>query len=423
MIRLLVTKGPLRSFQRRNYRLLWASDISQRCAEQMEFLVLAWYVLAETNSPFLVGLFGALRFFGTLLAAPYGVLADRYDRRRLLVGIRLTFAVAAATVLVLFFTGHLKVWQVFVLMGVFGAYRAFDSVTRQAVLADVMEGEGVTNALALTRTGQDAAQMVGPLIGGALLSRFGLGWAYLPIVITYLMGAFFAYLIHPPGILRAVLASSMWRNLAAVGRYVRKHDVVLALLIMAFLINLAAFPLTHGLVAVFARDVLGTGPMGLAALLWANSAGAFLGSLGLASRRRLSRPGRFLVVSVLSWLLAMLVFSQSPMIEVSLVVLVIAGAAQSFSIVTLDTLLLHVIPFELRGRVMGVRSMAVYGLPVGLLASGALADTLGAPIALAIISIAGAALAVLVANRLSRLWAYLEEEKGQHAVETVAQDP
>ena len=84
----------LRSFRLPNFRMMWFSDATASSAEQMEFLVLAWYVLTETNSPFLVGLFAALRFTGTLFSPYYGILVDRYDRKRLLAGARMVFAVA-----------------------------------------------------------------------------------------------------------------------------------------------------------------------------------------------------------------------------------------------------------------------------------------------------------------------------------------
>ena len=404
LMRLLVTAGPLRSFQQRNYRFLWASDTLVRVAEHMELLVLAWFVLTETDSPFQVGLLGALRFTGTLLAPAYGVMVDRYDRRRLLVGGRVAFLVSATTILLLITTGRLEPWHVYLLAGFSGLARAFDNVTRQTILADVIARDELTNAMALTRTGLDTGQMVGPLIGGVLLSRADMGPTFVVIIGIYLSATISALLLRPSNTAQAKSATSMWRNLATAGEYISKNDAILALLLLALFINLAAFPLTHGLMPVFARDVLGTGPLGLAVLLWAASAGAFAGSLTLAIRKYVPRPGRIVVLAVSGWLAAFLLFSQSEWLIISIVILLVAGVAQSFTMVTMDTLLLKLPPNELRGRIMGVRSLAVYGLPMGLLLAGAMADVLGAPAALAISVVTGMALTMTVAVRLKGLW-------------------
>ena len=162
MLRLLVTAGPLRSFQVRNYRFLWTSNASVRLAEQMQVLVLSWYVVTETGSPFLLGLFGALRFTGTLFGAAYGVVVDRINRRRLMVGVRLSLTMLSAVVLLLVLAERLEPWHIFVLTGFEGMARALDNINRQTVLADVVAREQLINAMALDRSGADASQMAGP---------------------------------------------------------------------------------------------------------------------------------------------------------------------------------------------------------------------------------------------------------------------
>ena len=371
----------------------------------MELLVLSWFVVTETESPFLLGLFGALRFFGALFGAAFGVVVDRSNRRRLLIGVRMVFVALSAAILLLVLTERLQPWHVFILTGFGGLARALDNITRQTLLADIVRREELINAMALTRTGADASQMVGPLVGGALLSRFDMGPAVAAIVAVYLMSAASAFLLRPTSPAPAQSAPSMWRHLAEGGRYIRNHDAVLALILFSFLINLAAFPLTHGMMPIFAQDVLNTGPMGLAALSSAVAAGAFAGSFGLAARSHVARPGIFVTLAVVGWLASLLLFSQSHWLGLSLAILLVAGVGQSFSLVTMDTSLLRLAPVELRGRIMGVRSMAVYGLPMGLLMVGALAGILGGPAALAICTVGGVALTVLIATRLRGLWA------------------
>jgi MFS family permease len=371
----------------------------------MQLLVLSYFVRTEISSVFLLGVYGALRFGGTMFGAAYGVVVERANRRRLMIGVRLTVSILSAAILLLVVTGRLEPWHVFVLTGMGGLARAFDNITRQTILADVMRKEELINAMALDRTGSDATQIVGPLLGGLLLRRFGMGPAFLVIVAVYLLAVFCALFVRSANPVRAQTSPSMWRSLVEGGGYIRRNDAVLALLLFAFLINLAAFPLTHGMMPVFALDVLHTGPMGLAALTSAVATGAFIGSFGLAAKGGFAKPGAMAVLAVLGWCLTILFFSQSTLMAVSLAILLASGVAQSFSLVSIDSLLLRLSPAELRARIMGVRSMAVYGLPMGLLVIGAMADNILAPQhAVAVMAAGGAVLTVVIAAWLQELW-------------------
>jgi MFS family permease len=370
----------------------------------METVVLAWVILVETDSPLLLGIFGALLFFGTLIAPYFGVLADRHDRRKLLLAVRAVAGGTAMGILVLSLTGSLEVWHVFVLASFSGIARTFGNVLREVLTADVVEQRMLANAIGLTRSASDVAQVVAPIIGGALLNWAGISTAFFLVVAMYLLAAYFAYMIRLPARELTGVATSVFRNLTEAGGYIRRNNVVLALLLMAFLVNFTALSLSHGLMPVFAKDVMEGGPMSLAGLVSALFAGAFLGSMGIAALTRLQRGGRFLIVMALVWHAALLVFSQSQWFVASLVVLLVVGIFQSLTMVTMATLLIRVTPVEFRGRVMGARSLAVYGLPMGLLVAGGLAETQGAPLALAFNSLVGIVAVLVVTTSLRKLW-------------------
>ena len=282
MVGKAITSRLLRSFRSPNYRFLWASDGFTSSAEQMEFLVLAWFVLIETDSAFMVGLFGALRFTGTLFSPFYGVVVDRYDRKRLMTGSRLAFSLIAGVIILLSFSVGLEVWQVFIITAISGMLRAFDNVARQTLIGDLVARDDLANAVALTRTGRDATQIFGPVIGGILLDQAGVGWTYVLVLLLHFAGAGFASRMRPPKRTPTGVTASVISNLFQTFRYVKKEEVILALLLMAFLVNLTGYPLTQGLLPVCARDVLGTGSTGLGQLLGAYSAGAFIGSIVIA---------------------------------------------------------------------------------------------------------------------------------------------
>ncbi len=396
--------APVRSLGVRDFRLLWASNGLGSWAENAEFIVLSWFVLVSTDSPFLVGIFGALRLGGFLFAPLYGVVADRYNRARLFAGFSTLMTVITGVVLALAVAGQLSVRYVFVLMTLEGFVRSGYFVTREALVADKLPREDLINGVALNRIAWYMAQLAGPLGGGVLLSRLGTVWAYIPVVVLHGMASLLAYFIRPVVPMKAVPATSVLSNLTDTLRYIRRDQVVLALMLMAFLVNLAAFPLSNGLMPVFARDVLGRGPTGLAALLAAYAASAMVGSLALATLKGPARPGRFILATTVVWLLGLLVFAGSPWFSTSVAILLATGVAQSFSTVTMAMLLLGRISPEMRGRVMGARALAVYSLPLGLVISGALADAFGAPVALAVFTAGGALFTVLIAVWLRELW-------------------
>ena len=133
----------IRSLRGRDFRHLWLSDICNSLAEQMEFVVLSWFVLVETDSPFLLGVFVSLRCAGTLFAPFYGVLADRYNRKYLFLAVRGSFIIISAIMLYISLTDELKIWHILLLVSVFGCSRAFDGVMRETILADLVQKDQV----------------------------------------------------------------------------------------------------------------------------------------------------------------------------------------------------------------------------------------------------------------------------------------
>src|SRR5687768_2152502 len=142
----------LESLRIRSFRYQWGADLFATWAAEMETLLLAWYVLVDTGSPFLVGLVGALRFGGLLLAPLYGVLADQVDRRRLLVALRVGQAAQAAAFAALAFSGSLQPWHAFALSGLGGLVRNGENVVRQSLIADSVPQGALLNAMGLSRT-------------------------------------------------------------------------------------------------------------------------------------------------------------------------------------------------------------------------------------------------------------------------------
>jgi MFS family permease len=411
----------LESLRIRSFRYQWGADLFATWAAEMETLLLGWYVLVDTGSPFLVGLVGALRFGGLLLAPLYGVVADQVDRRRLLLALRVAQGAQAAAFAALAFSGSLQPWHAFALSGLGGLVRNGENVVRQSLIADSVPQGALLNAMGLSRTTMDGAKMAGTLAGAALLSRLGMGGAYLAVTACYLLSAVLLLRIRlAPRPERALGAGRAGGTAGALAdlrsgvAYMRLSPTIVAIMFLAFLVNLTVFPLTNGLMPVVARDVFGGGPEVLALLLSTAAVGALVGSLALVALPRVRRPERIMLLSIVSWHLLLLAFAGAaavagprlaggggagPAMWLVLLVLMAYGASTSGSMVTMSAVLLSTAGAAFRGRVMGVRMMAVYGLPLGLLLGGWLSERVGVLSALALLGLCGLALSTGAALR------------------------
>jgi predicted MFS family arabinose efflux permease len=365
---------------------------------EMETLILGWYILVATDSPFLVGILGALRFSGTLTAPIVGVIADRMSRKVMLLVLRTGAGLSAVALLLLAASGALEPWHVFVIAGIGGFFRTADNVLRQSLIADTVPRDLLMNASGLARTTQDSARIVGALLGAALLSQLGLGWAYVGVTFFYAASVLLGLGISSikPGV--AIKHVNPIADLKDGVRYMMKSPVIQPIMFIAFLVNLTAFPLTNGLLPVVARDVYGSDENGLARLVAVFAIGALAGSLAMAALVKSRRPERFMMFAMVLWYVLLILFAGTESNSVGLPLLALIGASISFSMISMSVVLMTFTRFEMRGRVMGLRQLAVYGLPVGLIAGGWLIERYGVQAAITGYAVGGliaAGLAVL----------------------------
>lgn len=390
----------------RDFRLLTLSTLFFYAARWMEVVVQGWLVLEITDSPFLVGVTGALRFAGWGLGPLWGAVSDRLERRRLLIAVQGFNALAALGLLTLLAADRLEVWQLFLAVLLVGTTQALDFPARNALVGDVVGAGELLNAMALNRAAQNLTTVIGPLLGGSFLLLAGYLGAYWVVVALYL-----ANLLVVLSISRMPAASlepgvSVWQELRqGLGQFLQEPNIR-ALLVLAALANLLAFPLTYALMPVFARDVLRVGVGGLGLLTAAIGAGGLLSNLSLASLGRSRHQSRLVMVGFVLWPVALVGFAVSPWYPLSLGLLFIGGVFQDFAIVSSSSLLLGLVSEEMRGRVMGLRGLAVTTMLVGNLVAGALTEQFGAPSTLVLFGGLGTlfmGITLLSAPRLRRL--------------------
>lgn len=373
----------LAPFRIRNYRFQWPSDLLTSWAFEIETLVLGWYIMVETGSVLLLTVLASLQYVGTLIAPVLGMVGDRLGHRDLLAVMRLIYTALAATTMTLALSGYLSPFNVMIVVAIMGLIRPSDLGVRGALLADIMPPAQLVGAISVARTTQDSARIAGALTGAGLFATLGIGFSYLVIVCLYFTAAILMLsMTRPQQSLAPVdpshglLGSSLLRDLKEGIVYSWSGPGMRAALCVAFLANLTAFPLTNGLLPYVARDIFHTDQTGLGYLSASFAVGSLIGSITLSLAGGL-RIARLLIGATLAWYAMLLVFVELRTMPVAMACLVLAGIAQSMSMISAAVILMKTASAHLRGRVMGVRMMVIYGLPIGLLAAGSLIDWIG----------------------------------------------
>ena len=368
----------LAPFEVRSFRFQWPADLLTSWASEMEILILGWYILTETGSVLLLTLYGALVYAGSLIAPLFGLWGDRLGHRNVLAAMRSSYAAAAAVMATMAHLGLLNAPAVFVIASVSGLIRPSDLAMRNALIAETMPGDRLMAAMGVARTTADSARIVGALFGAGLFAWLGMAPAYTVITLFYTGGFLLTLGVGAPRGERIVMArTSFWRDLREGLRYVYDSPEALAAMWLAFLVNLTAFPLTLGLLPYVARDIYHVGQTGLGSLTASFAGGALAGSIGISFAARSIRPARMMMIYAVVWYVMLIAFVFAPGIGLGRVTLVLAGAAQSLSMTPMAVMLLHGAGAAFRGRVMGVRMLAVYGLPLGLIIAGWLIEWIG----------------------------------------------
>jgi MFS family permease len=367
----------------RNYRFQWPADLLTSWAFEMETLILGWYVLVETRSVLLLTLFASLSYVGTLVAPMFGVVGDRIGHRDLLAMMRAAYAVLAATLMTLALMGALTPLYVFIIVAIMGLVRPSDLGVRGALVANIMPHDLLVGAISISRTTMDTARIAGALSGAGLFAALGMGPAYMAIVSLYVIATLLTLCVMAPAqphpvdeLADGALRRSPLRDLKEGVAYVWTTPRMRAAIWIAFLANLTAYPLSNGLLPYVAREIYGTNQTGLGYLSASFAVGSLVGSIALSLIGGI-RVARLMIGATVMWYLALLVFAQIQTMPAAIACLMLAGFSQSLTMISIAVILMRTASEHFRGRVMGVRMMVIYGLPLGLLAAGSLIEEIG----------------------------------------------
>jgi predicted MFS family arabinose efflux permease len=373
-----------KAFHYRDFRLMWIGACTSSIGTWMQIVAQGWLIYRLSHSAFLLALdqfLGGIPIF--LFSLIGGVVADRVERRKILLGSQYLQMFSAAVLTLLVATGRVHVWHILCLSFVSGFAQAFGGPAYSALIPTLVEKEDMPNAIALNSIQFNVAVMVGPALAGQALAKLGEKWCFglnalsflAPIVSLSMITARF---------LPVKTGESMFNSLKQGIRFTRKQASMEALIVLAFCMTALGMPM-RTYIPVFVKDIFHRGPETYGNLLALMGLGSIFGSLGIATAGNVRRKGLVALGALFCLGAAISGFALSKSVRLSGAILVLAGASMMAVFATVNSLVQLITTNEMRGRVMSVYNFAFRGgMPMGNLLSGWLVPLFTAPVVLGV---------------------------------------
>jgi len=371
----------LRAFRHRNYRLFFGGQGLSLVGTWMQQIAVSWLVYRLSGSALVLGLVGFVGQSPALFAAPVaGVLADRFNRHRLLIILQVLAMIQASLLAFLTLSGLVAVWHLFVLAAFLGFVNAFEIPTRQSFVIDMLDrNEDLGNAIALNSFMFNSSRLVGPSIAGVIIGLVGEGICFFLNAISFLAIIIALVAMRIQKRTGDTIDIPLLRGLREGFSYAFDFMPIRYILILLGLVSLAGMPYLV-LMPVFAKDVLHGGPQTLGFLLGASGIGALIGALVLASRASVVGTNKLLSIGTLVFGASLIGFSFSTSVVLSFILMVFTGFHMILVMVSSNIMLQTIAEEDKRGRIISLYVLALMGTaPFGSLLAGIAANHIGAP--------------------------------------------
>ncbi len=373
-----------KAFQYRDFRLMWIGACTSSIGTWMQIVAQGWLIYRLSHSAFLLALdqflAGIPIFLFSLIG---GVVADRSERRRILLVSQYIQMASAATLTLLVATDVVHVWMILCLSFVSGLAQAFGGPAYQALIPTLVDREDMPNAIALNSIQFNLAVTVGPALAGITLARFGEKWCFGLNAVSFL-APIVSLLMITARYLPQKSADSMFGSLKQGIQFVRKQGSMEALIVLAFSMTALSMPM-RTYIPVFVKDIFHRGPETYGTLLSLMGVGSICGSLGVAGLGNITKKGRFALTMLVCLGAGIAGFSLSKLLPLSYAMLILVGASMMAVFATVTSLVQLITTNEMRGRVMSVYNCAFRGgMPMGNLVSGWLVPAFTAPVVLGV---------------------------------------
>jgi predicted MFS family arabinose efflux permease len=368
-----------KAFQYRDFRLMWIGACTSSIGTWMQIVAQGWLIYRLSHSAFLLALDQFLGGVPILLFSLIGgVVADRAERRKILLGSQYVQMATAGTLTILVATGTVHVWHILCLSFISGLAQAFGGPAYSALIPTLVDKDDMPNAIALNSIQFNVAVMVGPALAGQALAKLGEKWCFglnalsflAPIVALWIIKARF---------FPAKTSETMFASLKQGIRFARQQSSMEALIVLAFCMTSLSMPL-RTYIPVFVKDIFHRGPETFGNLLSLMGLGSIIGSLSIASAGNFKNKGRIALLALMVLGASIAGFALSKSVPLSGTILIVVGASMMAVFATVTSLVQLITTNEMRGRVMSVYNVAFRGgMPMGNLLSGWLVPIFTAP--------------------------------------------
>lgn len=395
------------TFRHRDFRLLWIADAVAILGAQIQTVAIIWQVSELTGDELQLGLLGLFRFLPVLLFGLYGgVIADRRDRRSILVVTHLLLMATTAVLTLMTGLGTVSMPLIYGVTFVASALNAFAGPARQAIIPNLVPRHEIAGAATVTNLAMQTAQIGGPALGGIIIGSLGLTAAYAFGTVTFAAVIIAAIMIRT----RDTIFAGTSNGITAVREglvFLWATPILLAVMSLDFVATFFAASTT--LMPIFAKDILSMGPDGFGLLLSAPAAGAVAGSIVMSAMPMPQRPGLVIVLAILVYGFCIIGFGVSSVLWLSLAFLAGSGAADAVSMAMRHTIRNLVTPDDFRGRISAAHSTFARGGPqLGEVRSGVMASMLGVQASVALGGLATVIACLVLARVIPQFHQYRE---------------
>ncbi len=400
------------SLTHRRFRLLWIGVFISVAGSRMQFWAILWHIRELTDQPIALGGIGLVRVIPIIVFSLVGgAIADAFDRRKVLFVTQSVFILNAALLGWLTLSGHIAIWNIYLLTAVEAVTSSFDLPARQALTPNLVPPRDLPNAFSLQSIAFTVGSIIGPALSGIVIATGGLSAVYWANASTYLALVWALIRIGPVAQAHVELAGRSPVNLETIREglhFIIHHPIILSSMLLDFFATF--FSSANALLPIFARDILHVGEQGYGWLAAAQSVGAGLTAVLISQLRSIRKQGKILLGAVVSYGLWTLVFGFSRSFWLSFFALAMMGASDTVSMIIRNTIRQLRTPDQIRGRMTSINQIFFMGGPqLGEMEAGLVAQFLGAPLAV----ITGGVGCVLAVFGIARKWPQLWEYEGE----------
>ena len=386
------------------FRKLWLSDSLISMSDQIEMLVMSWVIITKTESGLILGIYSAIRFFSTIFAPFIGGIIDNFNKKNSLLTSRSYMLLHSLIFLFISYINQLSTYRIIFITFFYGIARTSDRISRESLTQLLVPKKDLRNASGILRSTMDFSKIIGPILGAWIYSNYGITETYILIALLYIISIIIILPIKIEGINKKSINIITEIKIGIV--YLRESEILISVILAAGLANLILFTLPQAYLPFIIKDIVNGNASDLAMFNAFLALGALAGSLLLATKNLSNNPGKLIFISLFLWHCIMLATSIVENKLLLSLILFLYGIAGSISMISMAVLILSIAQKNMIGRIIGIRQLAIFTLPIGLIISGYLIDIIGIVISLQVVTISGLILTLILTYKSKNLIMY-----------------